>query len=541
MSEKTQISTLGEVLAESSWMRDWPSYFSNYYSYRLYQTNDMFGIFKYYSESTEAELRLVIAGADEFEQSVKLLEYEGYPKVDFIYDRQVFEVNDHKLPQESKETRIAFRSSLFEMINDSYRLGSTIRGLEQDKIKLELKSTLSCEIDNEAPKQNEHDQVWRISGLKPGVNTLRIRLSHPRSEGGEELPPPSTPTEYVIEFPIPILVGDSEVIPSELKVKLPDSALLLEQHVPEGFNLNLDEVSYWGVSREAINQEANVTLTDEKWDAFRSELDHLMEQVKDNHLNDVLYRVIDSDSDEDESDEHSGDTKAIYSEVLFEILDLNTLIYSEYLPSKNWEAIDRLYHEYETSDVGQQSTNLMSNYGIALYLQGKIDEAIAQFEKTLDREDRFAEREASWFLSHIFKETGDVAKWESYKQRCSFAGGYESPDFIEQGQDILANLSDPVEQRQDTPVGQSDLVEQGQDISLEHPEGSKRYELHDSTRVLYSYTPMNDSTVHFITLHRDEIDHNLNDDQWSEVQSSITNRQQEYLLGYLPYIMATIE
>ena len=514
MSEKIQISTLGEILAESPGILNWPSYMLSYYRYRLYQTNDMFGIYKIEDpESTEAELRLVIASADEFEQSVKLLEYEGYPKVDFIYDHQVFQVNDNKLPQESKDIKVAFRSSLFEMINDSYRLGSTPRGLEPDRIKLELKSTLRCEIDNVAPKQNEHDQVWSISGLKPGVNQVLVRLSHPRLSEEEELPLPSTPSEYVIEFPIAIFVGDSVDIPSESKARLPDSALLLKKHVPEGFNLNLNEVIYWGVSREAINQEANLTLTDEKWDEFCTELDHLMQGVRDNHLDDVLSWVADSDSDEDESEEPSGDANAVDPDIYEAINRLNTLIYSEYLPSKNWEDIDRLYHEYELSDVGEQSTNLMSNYGIALYVQGKVDEAIAQFEKTLDREDQFAESEATWFLAHIFKEAGNVEKWESYKQRCSYSGGYESPDFVEQGQDIL----------------------------VDYPEGSRQYGLNDSTRVIYSYTPVNDTTVHFITLHRDEVDQYLTDDQWSDVQNWIINRQQEYLLGYLPYIMASIE
>ena len=513
MSEKIQISALGEVLVESPGIYNWPAYMVSFYGYRLYKTNDKYGIYKHFSESPEAELRLVIGSADEFEQSVKLLEYEGYPKVDFIYDHQVFQVNDNKLPQGCKDIRVAFRSSLFEMINDSYRLGSTPRGLEPNQIKLELNSTLRCEIDNEAPKQNEYDQVWKIEGLQPGVNSILIRLSHPRSREGEELPPPSTPAEYVIEFPIAIFVGDSEEIPSDMKARLPDSALLLKKHVPEGFNLNLNEVSYWGVSREAINQEANLTLTDEKWDEFCSELDHLMERVKDNHLDDVLSWVADSDSDEDESEDLSGGSNAVDPDIYEAINRLNTLIYSEYLPSKNWEAIDRLYHEYELSDVGEQSTNLMSNYGIALYIQGKVDEAIAQFEKTLDREDQFAESEASWFLAHIYKQVDNVEKWESYKQRCSYSGGYESPDFVEQGQDIL----------------------------VDYPEGSRQYELRDSTRVIYSYTPVKDTTVHFITLHRDEVDQDLTDDQWSDVQNTIINRQQEYLLGYLPYIMDSIQ
>jgi tetratricopeptide (TPR) repeat protein len=538
MVEKVQISTLGEVLAESSEMMDRPGYF---YRYRLYKTNGMFGIYKHYSESAEAELRIVIERAAEFDQSVKLLEYEGYPKVDFIYDRQVFEATDNKLPQESKEIRIAFRSSLFEAINDSYRLGSIIRDLEPDKITLELKSTLRCEVDNQAPKRNKHDQVWRISDLKPGVNSILIRLSHPRLREDENLPLPSTPTEYVIEFPIPILVGDFEAIPSELRAKLPDSELLLKKHVPEEFNLNLDEVSYWGVSREAINQEANVTLTDEKWLEFCGELDNVMQYVKENHLDDVLSSVADSASAEDEPEEPSGDNSPIYSEVFLAINNLNTLIYSEYLPSKNWEAIDRLYHEYELSDVGEQSTNLMSNYGIALYIQGKVNEAIAQFEKTLDREDRFAESEASWFLAHIYNEAGDVEKSESYKQRCSYSGGYKSPNFIERGQDILADNSGMVDQGQANPADQSNPIEQGRDILADSLEGSRQYELSDSTRVIYSYTPMNDTMVHFITLHRDEIDQNLTDDQWSEVQNTIINRQQEYLRGYLPYIMTAIE
>ena len=79
--------------------------------------------------------------------------------------------------------------------------------------------------------------------------------------------------------------------------------------------------------------------------------------------------------------------------------------------------------------VKDQSTKAMSNWGIAFYLQGKIELAITAFEIVLEREDKFAENEACFYLSKIYEKQGDLVKSEEYRKRCEAAGGYE-PTFL---------------------------------------------------------------------------------------------------------------
>ena len=80
-------------------------------------------------------------------------------------------------------------------------------------------------------------------------------------------------------------------------------------------------------------------------------------------------------------------------------------------------------------DVKDQSTNAMSNWGVSYYLRGRFDSAIAAFDIALDRKDKFAENEASFYLSKIYEKQGDVVKSEEYRKRCDAAGGYE-PTFL---------------------------------------------------------------------------------------------------------------
>jgi hypothetical protein len=104
---------------------------------------------------------------------------------------------------------------------------------------------------------------------------------------------------------------------------------------------------------------------------------------------------------------------------------INTLIFSFFIPEKMWDKIGHYVAVAEEHNVPDQTTNAISNGAIALYLQGKVAESIVRFEMALNREDRFAESEASWWLSQIYKEQGNRDLYKEYKSRCKKAGGYK--------------------------------------------------------------------------------------------------------------------
>jgi tetratricopeptide (TPR) repeat protein len=104
-------------------------------------------------------------------------------------------------------------------------------------------------------------------------------------------------------------------------------------------------------------------------------------------------------------------------------------MYSIFIPNEYWGAFDFYAPTAFRLDVKDQSTNAMSNWGVAHYIQGNFEMAIKCFEIALDREDKFAEDEASFYLSKIYEKQGDLAKSEEYRKRCEAAGGYE-PTYI---------------------------------------------------------------------------------------------------------------
>ena len=108
---------------------------------------------------------------------------------------------------------------------------------------------------------------------------------------------------------------------------------------------------------------------------------------------------------------------------------LNDGMYSIFIPNEYWGAFDFYAPTAFRLDVKDQSTNAMSNWGVAHYIQGNFEMAIKCFEIALDREDKFAEDEASFYLSKIYEKQGDLAKSEEYRKRCEAAGGYE-PTYI---------------------------------------------------------------------------------------------------------------
>ena len=110
--------------------------------------------------------------------------------------------------------------------------------------------------------------------------------------------------------------------------------------------------------------------------------------------------------------------------------EINNYIYGYLIPTKSWAEIDLLVKLAASKNVHQQSTNAISNGAVALYVQGKMDEAKEQFLIALDRPDEFAEREASWFLARIYEEAGEKKLAKEYAERCENAGGYSKPSFI---------------------------------------------------------------------------------------------------------------
>jgi hypothetical protein len=115
---------------------------------------------------------------------------------------------------------------------------------------------------------------------------------------------------------------------------------------------------------------------------------------------------------------------------------VNTLIYSHYAPRlpekpESMEVIEDLADRSLSLEVWGETTNTMSNMGIAYLMLGSQERAIAAFEAALERADEFAEAEASFFLADIYQRQGNHALAEEYANRAQEAGGYEAPEWYE--------------------------------------------------------------------------------------------------------------
>jgi hypothetical protein len=104
---------------------------------------------------------------------------------------------------------------------------------------------------------------------------------------------------------------------------------------------------------------------------------------------------------------------------------INSLVYGTLIPEQEWFTIDRLLDASVRMDVKDESTNSLSNWGIAKFKEGLVYEAIEKFELALARPDKYAEDEASYWLAEIWGQQGDSAKAEAFRERCKAAGGYE--------------------------------------------------------------------------------------------------------------------
>jgi hypothetical protein len=115
---------------------------------------------------------------------------------------------------------------------------------------------------------------------------------------------------------------------------------------------------------------------------------------------------------------------------------VNTLIYSHYAPRLPeepglMEIVEELADRSLSLEVTGETTNTMSNMGIAYLMLGSQERAIAAFEAALERADKFAEAEASFFLADIYQRQGKGDLAHEYANRAEEAGGYEAPDWYE--------------------------------------------------------------------------------------------------------------
>jgi hypothetical protein len=102
---------------------------------------------------------------------------------------------------------------------------------------------------------------------------------------------------------------------------------------------------------------------------------------------------------------------------------INTLTYSYLIPERKFEAALFYLDKAASLEAVNESTNAMANIGHIFYLMGDIDDAIYCLKLTLDREDKFAETEASMLLGEIFLSRNNKAEAIEYLQR-----GARGPD-----------------------------------------------------------------------------------------------------------------
>jgi tetratricopeptide (TPR) repeat protein len=123
----------------------------------------------------------------------------------------------------------------------------------------------------------------------------------------------------------------------------------------------------------------------------------------------------------------------------------NSLIYSHLIPELDQKPdviSDIEYFAKQAADqmMESQSTNAISNLGIAYFQLKDWDSSLNAFLTALDRPDRYAEAEASFFMALIERERGNLEGAEKYVERCRLAGGYTP------GQSLLGHSSNGGEQ-----------------------------------------------------------------------------------------------
>jgi tetratricopeptide (TPR) repeat protein len=108
----------------------------------------------------------------------------------------------------------------------------------------------------------------------------------------------------------------------------------------------------------------------------------------------------------------------------------NSYIFGTLIPEKRFTAVGEFVSHAKSLNVLNQTTNAITNGAIASFFLGNVEQAISEFNAALDREDRFSEAEASWWLSEIYESNGDKQNAVLYKARSKKAGGHKRPAFL---------------------------------------------------------------------------------------------------------------
>lgn len=116
----------------------------------------------------------------------------------------------------------------------------------------------------------------------------------------------------------------------------------------------------------------------------------------------------------------------------FLVHGINTFIYSHLLSEleNNPELISEIeYFANQAADqlMEGQSTNAISNLGIAFFKLKDYESSSNAFLTALSKPDRFAEAEANYFMALIERARGNIERAQTYEERCRLAGGYK-PD-----------------------------------------------------------------------------------------------------------------
>lgn len=234
----------------------------------------------------------------------------GVYKVRFISEEQSFIIEGSVRDESSSSVKIIFDVSLFEYMSESYRLGDDYVEIDTEKVFLDFKLDGNFSRDISAVLENELDQVWEFSGLKPGLNVIYIRVCHPREQSDEEIISPSTSELYVIEFPVAIHIGEQRKVKDEALAVMPDKSFVLANHLPpetEVSDLSCNSVSFWGFTREALEQEGNRSISDDEWVKLCEYIDDRMAGVFENQSHDETQTAIEFYPEEDDDEEGSDD------------------------------------------------------------------------------------------------------------------------------------------------------------------------------------------------------------------------------------------
>ena len=114
---------------------------------------------------------------------------------------------------------------------------------------------------------------------------------------------------------------------------------------------------------------------------------------------------------------------------------INSLFYSYLLPGLMDEPdgigeVEFLASQALDMEMHEQSTNALCNLGIGYFVIGDLESAERTLKAALDRPDKFAEDEASYFLALVSEAQGREVQASDYRERCENAGGYEPPSWL---------------------------------------------------------------------------------------------------------------